>query len=51
MVDPVDDFFGGCELTLNRTHHNTFDTLKASMVAEFADIEAFGEPKVMSGYC
>ena len=34
-------FFGDCEWTLNRTHHNTFDTLKASMVAGFANIEAF----------
>ena len=44
-------FFGDCEWTLNRTHHNTFDTLKASMVAGIANIEAFREPKVLLGYC
>ena len=53
MVVPVDDprtsavcnpySFGNCEKTLNRNHHNPFDTLKASMVADFADIEAFKE--------
>ena len=33
------------------THHNTFDTLKASILAGFADIEAFREPKGMLGSC
>ena len=59
MVVPVDDprtsatpfFVGDCEWPLNRTHHNTFDTLKASMVAGFANIEAFREPKVLLLYC
>ena len=44
-------FFGNCERTLNRNHHNTFDTLKASMVAGFADIKDFREPRVLLGPC
>ena len=59
LVVPVDDsrtsatpiFFGDCESALNRTHHNTSNTLKASMVTGFANIEAFREPKVLLGYC
>ena len=39
-------FCGDCEKTNSRTRYNTFDTLKASMVADFADIEAFKESKV-----
>ena len=37
-----------CAWTLNRTHHNTS---KSSMVAEFADNEAFRESKVLLGSC
>ena len=48
-VQPL--FFGDCEWTLTRTNHNTFDTLKASMMAGFADNEALRESKVMLGSC
>ena len=33
------------------TNHTTFDPLKASIVAGFANIEAFGELKVLLGSC
>ena len=39
-----------CERILNRTHHNTSDSLKASVVAGIADIEATRESKVLLGY-
>jgi len=44
-------FFGDCEMTLNKTHHNTFDILRASKEAGAADIEAFREQKVLLGSC
>ena len=38
------------ERIINRTHHNTLDSIKASVVAGIADIEAFRESKVVLGY-
>ena len=44
-------FLGDCERILNRTHHNTSGSIKASIMAGFADIEAFRESKVLLGSC
>ena len=38
-----------CERILNRSHHNTSDSLKASVVAGLADIKACRESKVSLG--
>ena len=44
-------FIGACKRIINRTHHNTSDSPKASIRAGFADIETFIEPKVLVGTC
>ena len=36
--NPLDYFFKACERILNRTHQNSSDSLKALMVAPFADM-------------
>ena len=36
LLQPL--FFGHCERTHKRNHHNTFDTMKASMVAGFGGL-------------
>ena len=49
---PLATIFGeGCERILSRTYHDTSDSLKATMVAEFADNEAFMKSKVLLGSC
>ena len=44
-------FLGDCERILDRTNHITLDSLKASMVAGFADIESFRESQKLLGTC
>ena len=48
LYNPLISYFE-CEKILNRTHHNTSDFLKASVVTGLAEIEAFSESKVLLG--
>ena len=47
ILQPPGLFFRPYERIINRTHHNTLNSIKASMVDGFIDKKAFREPGVV----